>query len=240
MRTLELAASKIATDSDALRYSVSWRAEGATLGRIVVTIRDKFHCAADVAPCVELFVAQYLLEQLNVFGRAATGEGLTLAFSSPALVKYPDREWASAKIQAYAFFLRTRFSQANVQKLDRSQDWLKIASEAKIRELEMARPWKERMELYGVGEVEVSNHAIERFLARFNASSGSVGFRALLKAASNPKVTEISLPEYVVARKSAKYGERKMAQSRYFVNPENQLYFVLEDKRIVTTFFRFK
>jgi hypothetical protein len=120
---------------------------------------------------VELAVARHLLLELNVCGHNKTGAGLEITLSSGAPKKLLKEESDKEHLVPYASFLRTRLVGARIVEVEHSSKWFDAIPIT--RELEMTiegRPRLESLKLNGVGDLEITGHAMDMFIERTGVS----------------------------------------------------------------------
>jgi len=197
------------------QYSVLWRTGAAHCGVLNVTIA---HAVQDEPIAAELLAAQYLLEQKNVCGHDKTGAGLEITFSFGAIKKLMRAESAKAHLSPYATFLRTRFLGAKLNIDPRRSD----NGDGQIREsISFASYIPEELQAAGIGSIELTSHAVEQFIERFNRKE-TRAWRDLRDWLSENK----SVP-YVHNRRSALANIKHRRLGQFYLLPDRELVLVV-------------
>lgn len=188
-------------------YDVYWRTGIYRKGVCRCNITDSLPGGAGVA--AELYALQYLLEYEQVLGEDRAGNAMTIAVSAPAIRKLARFKSDKKHLIPYSTFLTTRFGDAviDVDKPRREKPGCWLPTKPDVIELDIAGPLSELVFLHGVGWVELTVHAIERFLERRTAAAtAAAAWRQLRNIAKDPAVREIRLPERIREKKIARWG----------------------------------
>lgn len=162
-------------------YNVFWMAGLVRKGLVKVKVRpylEKRYVAAELA------AIRWLLEEANVCGHDKTGAGLQLFFASQDTVDLVQRISLAVYLAPYANFIHTRFYGCETQ-LDGDPSWadedclknvVEISGEPKLTTINVA----------GVGEVDLTAHAVEMYVRRFDREP-TRAWRELIKHAQTAR-----------------------------------------------------
>lgn len=114
----------------------------------------------------ELAALRHLLVNRNVAGHNKGGGGLVLHVSCQEIEKLMRSESDKDYLVRYATFLRTRFLGMTLIAGAAYPDWATPDCALDIEDLVVTRAEPERVLIKGIGEVELSIHAVEQFVAR--------------------------------------------------------------------------
>lgn len=131
------------------------------LVRTTVTLQDDCRIAA------ELSTLQYLLETKNVCGHNKAGAGLRLWVSCGAILKLLKQESDKFYLSPYANFLKTRFLGLEIEVQKKKVDWADELCNRQVDEIRVVTPTMTVIEVAGVGRVELTAHAVDRYIERF-------------------------------------------------------------------------
>lgn len=160
--------------TDEGRILVFWKTGMQTFGCFEVSMPPM----DDAAVAAELSVARLLLEERNACGHNKTGAGLRLEMSFGSIRKLQRHDSDKAHLVPYAMFLRTRFIGAEIE-IRKNPKWAtEITVEDPVR-VEIPGPTPVLIEVGGIGPAEITTHAIDQYLDRFEA--GVVTKRAWLR-----------------------------------------------------------
>ena len=214
--------------NDATVFQVRWMTGTDKKGIVRVSVPD----ASDDGHLVaELGAARYLLEAQHVCGHDKTGAGLELVFSAGAIKKLARRSSARTGLVRYAHFLQTRFIGASILVENRAPDWIDFDDAAP--QAIVARPDIERLTLHGFGAIEMTAHALEKYIERFNKKIPRA-WRDLRKLMQDPKMIEVVLHK-------KRNALQALSCTRYFYLQNHDLLFVVThlkgaDPRLVTVY----
>lgn len=144
-------------------FETYWMTGMVAKGKVVATVP----VSEDGAIAAELAVAQHLLEECNVCGHDKGGAGLRLFVTFGNIRKLLRADSDKDHLARYAAFLRTRFLGAEVKVENRKIDWVDTNCEARVENIVVAAPKVPLVEVGGFGQVELTAHAIEQYVARF-------------------------------------------------------------------------
>ena len=177
--------------------------------RTTVDIHDDCRIAA------ELSALQYLLEVKNVAGHDKAGAGLRLWVTFGAITKLMKEESDKSYLSPYANFLRTRFIGAQIVVENRKVGWADELCDRNLDELVVTKPSKTVIEIAGVGPAELSAHAVERYIERFERPAVRA-WRDLIKLC-----------------KEALPARKKHQSARQKLNHRNESRYLLADNGVV-------
>lgn len=132
----------------------------------------------------ELSAIKWLLEQANVCGHDKTGAGLHLYLSSQDTLDLVQKTSQSSHLVPYVNFLHTRFYGCEVS-LDEDRTWATAGCEKEVSAIN-ATPIRTSISVQGVGEVELTAHAVEMYVMRFGRKP-TRAWRELIKQAETAK-----------------------------------------------------
>lgn len=208
-------------------FDVYWTTGANTKGICRCTVTAPL--ATDKEVAAELYALQHLLEVENVLGHDRAGNSLTITVSSGAVKKLALFKSDKDHLIPWTFFLTTRFGDATIEvdkpRRNDPKCWLPAPDKAKLISLTAAGPLPETIYLHGVGQVELTVHAIERFLERRAAENRATAWRQLRNMAKDTSVRQIQLPPQVHAEKMEKWGKA----ARDYYNRGTGWHFVISD-----------
>lgn len=162
-------------------YNVFWMAGLERKGLLKVKTKP-FLAGRFVA--AELAGIKWLLETANVCGHDKTGAGLQLFFSSAETLDLVEKRSVASHLAPYANFLHTRFYGCEVD-LDSDKWWVSDGCEKEVAEIS-AEPTLTSLHIPCLGEVELTAHAVEMYVLRFDRKP-TRAWRELLKHAQTAK-----------------------------------------------------
>lgn len=146
-------------------FDVYWRTGLLIKGRVIVTMPS--HVSEDANIAAELSAARYLLEDRNVCGDNKAGRGLTIRVTFGAIKKLAREESEKGYLAPYAHFLRTRFAGLLIEVENTKVDWADEGCARDVAELVVDGPVMNTILVGGFGEVELSSHAVQRYIEKF-------------------------------------------------------------------------
>lgn len=148
---------------DARVFDCYWMTGLAKRGRIHITVPR----LDDARTAAELSALQYLLEVKNACGHNKAGSGLIIRCSSSAIPSLLKGEAGVGYLAPYANFLRTRFAGCQLVVEEYPHPWANEGCEANVDFVEIEKPSLTTVEVAGVGLAELTAHAVERYIERF-------------------------------------------------------------------------
>lgn len=143
------------------QFQVYWMTGLVKKGIVNVSVPDSWRDRDIVA---ELAALQFLLEEKCVVGHDRCGNKLFINVSFGAIKKLVRRDSDKVHLTRHSIFLTTRFAGATLV-VKKADDWLE-GCESVQDTVDASQPVPERIFLHGVGEVEVTGHAIDAFFER--------------------------------------------------------------------------
>src|SRR5574338_59994 len=144
-------------------FDTRWMTGLLQKGRVRVTLPK----LDDGCTAAELAAVQYLLTVKNICGHNKAGAGLRLYVSCETIHELVAGTSPKGYLAAYANFLRTRFLGAELHQRSAPYDWDDELCESHVDHLEVDKPAMTLIDVSGVGQVEVTAHAVEKYLASF-------------------------------------------------------------------------
>lgn len=149
--------------ADPMVFDTYWTTGLLQKGRVRTTVSASQDCRI----VAELSALQFLLEQKNVSGHNKAGAGLRLWVTYGAITKLMKESSDKFYLSPYANFLRTRFLGAQIAVENKKVSWADELCDRNFDELTVNEPRKTILEVAGVGQVELTAHAVERYVERF-------------------------------------------------------------------------
>ncbi len=115
----------------------------------------------------ELYAIKFLLESKNVCGHDKSGAGLRIWVTYGAIPKLMKESSGKPHLIQYANFLRTRFVGAEVAVENKRTAWIDDLCAKNVEEIDASVPSCMTIQVNGIGEVELSAHAVARYIERF-------------------------------------------------------------------------
>ena len=141
-------------------FEVHWRTGLEVKGCVRVTMNAEMPGDRHIA--AELATIRFLLEDRNVCGHDKAGKNLTIRLTYGAIKKLVRTRSDKEYLSPYANFLRTRFAGANLEVESRPPEWIDETCES--TELTVAGPAATVIAVGGIGNVELSSHAVRRYI----------------------------------------------------------------------------
>lgn len=167
-------------------FDTYWATGLRTKGRVRVTVPriDGGRVAA------ELSAAQHLLVEKNVCGHDKTGSGLFIHTSCPEIFDLLAGTSPNSRLVQYCKFLRTRFVGAKIKLDTPPYRWADELCDTNVCMLEITKPPRTLIEVAGVGQAEMTAHAMERFIDRFEKKPEKA-WRKIISIAKEVKPAEL-------------------------------------------------
>ena len=160
-------------------FDTYWRTGLVQKGRVRTTVFVTDDCAKVAA---ELSALQYLLESKNACGHDKTGSGLRLFISQDEIMALLNQTSHMHYLSEYAAFLKTRFYGAEVAVSTADISWADEMCDRQVDDISVYSPSVTRIEVAGIGPVELTAHAVFRYVQRFGRPAGKA-WRDLVKLA---------------------------------------------------------
>ncbi len=181
----------------------------------------------------ELAAAEHLLIHRNVCGHNKAGAGLRLFFSRPTIRPLLEGKAPKGFLAPYANFLRTRFRGAQVEHDSGPHSWADAMCVSDHDDIAVDRPPGTVLEIKGLGPVELTVHAIEQYIRRFERPPARA-WRELTRIAAEVQ------PARIVGRNFMSDLKHR-CQGHYLLEPKRRVLLVIADpdrvgarRRIVT------
>lgn len=143
-------------------FDTYWMTGLEKKGRIRITVPN----LTDGRTAAELAATQYLLEAKNACGHNKAGAGLRIRFSCSAIRDLLNGDAPKGFLAPYAKFLRTRFRGCEVTIEEHPFLWADERCEAQVDFVEIENPPVPTIEVAGIGTVELTAHAVDRYIER--------------------------------------------------------------------------
>lgn len=165
------------------QFQVYWMTGLVKKGIVNVSVPDSWRDRDIVA---ELAALQFLLEEKCVVGHDRCGNKLFINVSFGAIKKLVRRDSDKVHLTRHSIFLTTRFAGATLV-VKKADDWLE-GCESVQDTVDASQPVPEKINLYGVGEVEVTGHAIDAFFERRGLLDKGDAWRRLRNMAQDDSI----------------------------------------------------
>ena len=167
-------------------FDTYWMTGLKTKGRIRVT--TPLIEGARVA--AELSAAQHLLVEKNACGHDKTGSGLFVHTSCPEIFDLLAGTSPNSRLVQYCKFLRTRFIGTKFKHDTPPYRWADEECETNVCLLQITKPPRTLIEVAGIGQAELTAHAMERYIARFEIKPEKA-WRKIISIAKEVKPAEL-------------------------------------------------
>lgn len=221
-------------------YDVFWRNGVQNQGLIRITVASS---VADPEIVAELSALQWLLERRSVFGVSQAGKGLCLTVSSGAIKKLAlavGRDGVTVSklgkphLIPYARFFAARFVGAAIE-VSKDASWILPRAMNNVEAVSIDAPLPELVEFASLGVVELSDHALEKFVAR-QAGGEREDMWRLLRRIATSKLRLATLDQERLLRQQRRHGEA----GETWVHDETRWAFIVcpgeKFKRVVTAY----
>ncbi len=145
-------------------FDTCWMTGLVQKGRIRVTVPR----LDDARTAAELAATQYLLTVKNVCGHNKAGAGLVIRTSCSTIMELANGTSSKSYLAPYANFLRTRFLGATIEHHEAPFMWADEHCERQVDFIEVEKPSMTVIEIAEIGPVELTAHAVEKYVARFD------------------------------------------------------------------------
>ena len=163
-------------------FDTCWMTGLERKGRIQITVPH----LDDARTAAELAAMEHLLTKMNVCGHNKAGAGLIINASCRAILDLMNGVSPHGYLAPYVNFLRTRFFGATVKICEAPFVWADERCEAQVTYVEVNEPAVTVIEVAGVGEVELTAHAVEKYVNRFERQPVKA-WRELIRIAREAK-----------------------------------------------------
>lgn len=145
-------------------FDTCWMTGLDKKGRIRITVPF----LDDARTAAELAAMELLLTKMNVCGHNKAGAGLVINASCGAIRDLLDGVSPHGYLAPYVNFLRTRFFGATVNICGAPFLWADERCESQVCFVEVEQPAVTVIEVAGIGEVELTAHAVQKYVKRFD------------------------------------------------------------------------
>ena len=140
-----------------------WMTGLETRGRVQVRVPEM----VDARTAAELAAIEHLLVAKNACGHNKAGSGLVLHVSCSAIIELMSGKSVNQHLSPFATFLRTRFLGAEIVYEEPPFTWANELCDTRCSTLEITRPEQTVIEVAGFGPCELTVHAVESYVRRF-------------------------------------------------------------------------
>ena len=198
-------------------FDTYWMTGLIQKGRVRVTVPK----LDDGRTAAELVATQYLLTEKNVCGHNKAGAGLIIYASSSTVPELMAGTSLKSYLAPYCNFLRTRFLGVTIEHCEAPFDWADEQCERQVDFLEVDKPALTVIDIAGVGPVELTAHAVEKFINRFDRKPEKA-WRELIRIGRDGK------PAVLVGR-SVFHDLKHRRPGRYILDEKRNLMLVIVD-----------
>ena len=163
-------------------FDTCWMTGLERKGRIQITVPN----LDDARTAAELAAMEHLLTKMNVCGHNKAGAGLVIHASCSAILDLMNGVSPHGYLAPYVNFLRTRFFGATVKICEAPFVWADERCEAQVTYVEVNEPAVTVIDVAGVGEVELTAHAVEKYVNRIERQPVKA-WRELIRIAREAK-----------------------------------------------------
>lgn len=204
--------------TDPCVFDTYWMTGLVQRGRVRTTVVN----LTDGKTAAELSAAQYLLEKKHVCGHNKAGAGLRLYVSCSAIQNLLVGSEPKGFLAPYANFLRTRFRGGEVVLDQGPYSWANELCESLFDEIEILKPVATIMEVNGFGPVELTVHAVDQYIKRFERKPLKA-WRELVKIAAELQPAAIMGRHFMSDIRHRRLGH-------YFVDIKRGVVFVIAER----------
>lgn len=209
-------------------WQVLWMTGLIRKGTVLVEVSER--AGRDYKTLAELVAIQHLLEDRNVCGHNKAGAGLKLVVSCGSIRKLMKETSSKSYLAPYANFLRTRFVGFELEVDVQGHEWAETGCDCDVEKIPAGPARITLIEVGGFGLVELSGHAVDKFIARMECEPTRAWRRMMEYAKEAGKVSSRNSP----------WGEiRHEGRSRGFAfNVKHNLVFAIAEPPGRTGFLR--
>lgn len=218
MNDLHLATNPTA---DPRVFDTYWMTGLLQKGRVSITVPS----LGDGRTAAELAAAQYLLEVKNACGHNKAGAGLRVHISCSCIQDLLHGISSKSYLVPYANFLRTRFLGARFEICKAPFAWLDEQCESQVDCVVVEKPALTVIDVSGVGPVELTAHAVEQYVDRFERKPERA-WRELIRIAREVQPAEL-------VGRNVMHDLKHRRPGRYVLNQKSEVMLVIaEPERI--------
>lgn len=187
-------------------FHVYWETEQIS-GRLDVTIELPIE---DKAIAAELWALRHLLLEAEVTGINRTGDNLAINVSHGAIRKLLMKKSSKKHLIRFTSWMTIRFRDAKVtapkRKLDIAAIEEALTEPGKLEITPESNPDDITVSPV-IGQVKITQHAIDRYIQRTGVSSASRAWRSVLQLVKSDRLHDAQLPPDVELKKKQKHQE---------------------------------
>lgn len=202
---------------DPLVFDTCWMTGLVQKGRIRVTVPR----LDDARTAAELAAAQYLLTVKNVCGHNKAGAGLVIRTSCSTIIELANGTSSKSYLAPYANFLRTRFLGVTIEHHEAPFMWADELCERQVDFIEVEKPSMTVIEIADIGPVELTAHAVEKYVARFDRKPEKA-WRELQRIGRDGKLATL-------IGRSAMHDIKHRRPGRYVLDPKRDVMLVIAE-----------
>ena len=198
-------------------FDTCWMTGLERKGRIQITVPN----LDDARTAAELAAMEHLLTKMNVCGHNKAGAGLVIHASCSAILDLMNGVSPHGYLAPYVNFLRTRFFGATVKICEAPFVWADERCEAQVTYMEVEEPAVTVIDVAGVGEVELTAHAVEKYVNRFERQPVKA-WRELIRIAREVKPA-------VLEGRNVLHDIKHRRPGRYVIDERRSVMFVIAE-----------
>jgi len=187
-------------------FHVYWETEQIS-GRLDVSVDLDME---DKAIAAELWALRHLLLEAEVTGINRTGDNLSINVSAGAIRKLLMKKSSKKHLVSLTAWMTVRFSDAKVTVPKRKLNIAKIETALSEPGVLLINPESSPDDITVspvIGQVKISQHAVDRYIERTGVSSASRAWRSVLQLVKADCLHDASLPKDVEMKKRKKHQE---------------------------------
>lgn len=190
--------------------TVYWRSSSEKSGIIHVSIPYE---TPDSDIISELVAINYLVIERKIFGfQPLAGNGLVIEFSKGAIKKILNEKTVKKELIKYAAFIPFFLGNATLKTHKKTDVFLAVDEDnVHFISVNIEKYTTPRLKVHNplIGDIEITNHSVLRYLEKINSESGCVKnpLKSLALRMKNTELIPVTLPEKVNDHKLKKYGK---------------------------------
>lgn len=201
--------------TDPYVFETRWMTGLQTKGLVRVHLPDM----EDARIAAELAAAEHLLVERNVCGHNKSGSGLIVTFSVGTIKKLMREDSTKEHLARFANFMRTRFLGAVIEVEAKKHTWATDDCLARVEDIVVTQPRLTTIEVKGLGPVELTAHAVEQYITRFQ--------RPEVKAWRELQDLASSVEPYQMPGRTAKADVRHRRPGSHWIDASRQRVLVI-------------
>lgn len=187
-------------------FHVYWETEQVS-GRLDIEVDLDME---DKGIAAELWALRHLLLEAEVTGVNRTGDNLVINVSQGAIRKLLLKKSSKKHLIKFTAWMTVRFRDAKVtvpkRKLDVDRIDAETSNVSALTITEASNPDDITMSPV-IGQVKITQHAIDRYIERTGVSSSSRAWRSVLQLVKTDKLQDAELPKAIELKKIQKHQE---------------------------------